>query len=122
MLSYRLVRCPAGRSHGPGTGDRYESCRGVAGRDQRESNSVQGHADAGVPCRVRASRSAPIVGLAKQTGQTVFSLDRRDRSREIAELSPDLWDRSLEATEGHRSALLQTHDMVRHGEVRDERW
>ena len=55
-------------------------------------------------------------------GLIVFSLDRCDRSREVAKLSPDLWDRSLEMTESNRSALLQTCDVVRHGEMCDERW
>src|ERR1700676_3376132 len=42
-------------------------------------------------------------------------------SGEVAQPSPDLWDWCLELAEGDRSALLQTGDVVRHGEVRDER-
>jgi hypothetical protein len=44
------------------------------------------------------------------------------RSREVAKLSPDRLDRSLERTEGDGRALLQTRDLVGHDEVCDELW
>src|SRR6266568_8153114 len=43
-------------------------------------------------------------------------------SGEVAQPSPDLWDRGLELTEGDRCTLLQARDAVRHGEVCDKRW
>src|ERR1700680_132997 len=50
------------------------------------------------------------------------TLDRCYRSRQVAKLAPDGWDRSLQVAEGDRSALLETCDVVRHSEMSDERW
>src|SRR5207245_4131933 len=44
----------------------------------------------------------------------------RMTSREVAKLSPDLWDWRLELAKGNRGALLETRDVVRDGEMRDE--